>query len=114
MRKQLPLSSLGTNRLRVVILSALRATYRTSAAELRTARPKGKGQPAPGQRPGKTFLTDRTDDGELHRAEVLRRADDDLNDGLDNFVVKIGENYEDIMTYDAIVNNKINNGGVNP
>ena len=39
---------------------------------------------------GKTFLMDRDENGDLHRAEVLRRADD-LNDDLDSCVVKIGE-----------------------
>ena len=38
-----------------------------------------------------------------------------LNDDLDNFVVKTGENYEDIVTYDAIVisESKINESNSN-
>ena len=48
------------------------------------------------------FLMDRNDDGELHRAEVLRRADD-LDSDLEQWIVKIGDKHEEIMTYDAIV-----------
>ena len=46
---------------------------------------------------GRTFLVDRNDDGELHRAEVLRRADD-LDSDLEQWIVKIGDKHEEIMT----------------
>ena len=45
---------------------------------------------------GRTFLMDRDESGDLHRAEVLRRADD-LDDDLESCVVKIGEKCEDIV-----------------
>ena len=53
---------------------------------------------------GRTFLLPRGEDGSLHRAEVLRRADSVADDVEEMFVVRIADGKQtDILTYDAIV-----------
>ena len=42
---------------------------------------------------------DRSDDDELHHAEVLRRADD-LDSDLEQWIVKIGDKHKEVMMND--------------
>ena len=53
---------------------------------------------------GRTFLLPRGEDGTLHRAEVMRRADSIAQDVEEMFVVRIADGKQtDTLTYDAVV-----------